>query len=149
MLSILTAVRNAFVQETIDGRGRVSRHLMILIAVAVVLAAISLAIYIKRYQPPAGGAYRDKVMAFRCTSCDRTERYTLGQVRKMLTGPNVGVPIIILTCPDCKTPTLVQAAECSKCGEVFFVKPDQTKSRRCPVCGTDYLNRMNEASSQE
>ena len=139
MLSILTAVRNAFVQETIDGRGRVSRHLMILIAVAVVLAAISLAIYIKRYQPPAAGAYGDKVMVFRCTTCDRIERYTLGQVRKMLTGPNVGVPTVILTCPDCETSTLVQAAECSECKEVFLVRPDQKKSPRCPACGTDYL----------
>ena len=77
MRKVFTAVRGAFVQNLGDGQGRLSRRLIILIGVAAVLGVISLGIYIKRHQPPAAGAYQDRVMVFRCVTCGKIEHYTL------------------------------------------------------------------------
>lgn len=116
-------------------------------AVALILAVVCIWIYADYLKPPPSGAYFGKKMVLKCTNCGQVARYTLGEIRAMISGPeDLGSPLVV-NCDQCGQKTLTQGVECPNCGEVFIVIPGQ--SDLCPQCGMSYVRTLREKHLQE
>ena len=146
MAKIMSILGRLLACRASERQGKVSWQLVVLLAVAVVLAVSCVRLYLDYLQPPAGGAYLGKTMVFKCTSCGKVARYTLGEVREMIKGP-LSSPVV-LDCEQCGQRTLTQAAECPQCGEVFVILLTRPDSDICPNCGTGYLNLLRRKQGQ-
>ena len=139
MQSILAVLRQAFFFEVGEGEFKPRWRLIGLAGAALVLALVSVYLWVDVTQPPAGGANLGTVLYLKCTNpeCGHVAHLTVQQIQQMVQDP-VPWEALIIKCPECGQQTLTQAYQCPHCQEVFVISLIRPGSDKCPDCGLSY-----------